>query len=201
VIQEDVIHFILHFKYIGLFILLMLGLIGLPIPDEVLLVFVGFLITQKKFALIPSAVTAFLGSVVGMSFSFLIGRKISRPIIQRYGRKVGITPKRLAKIQDWFQRYGKWTVTLCYFIPGFRHLVSYFAGFSQFRYPSFAFYAGIGGMIWVFVFLGIGMVLGKHWPHFIKLLHEYTALVLILATFGVISWWILKKRGIKQREG
>ena len=46
--MESLLDWISHYGYAGLFVLLVLGIVGLPVPDETLLVFSGYLISQAK---------------------------------------------------------------------------------------------------------------------------------------------------------
>jgi membrane protein DedA with SNARE-associated domain len=46
--------FVEHFKYIGIFLLLILGGIGLPFPEDATLILCGFLIAHDIIRLIPA---------------------------------------------------------------------------------------------------------------------------------------------------
>ncbi len=61
------------YGYFGIFVLLMLGIVGLPIPDETLLVFSGYLIFRGKLHPTGVFVAAFSGSASGISISYLLG--------------------------------------------------------------------------------------------------------------------------------
>ncbi len=65
---------IAHYGYVAIFSLLVLGIIGLPIPDETLLLFVGYLIYKGQLRAIPSLASAFLGSLCGITLSYAVGR-------------------------------------------------------------------------------------------------------------------------------
>lgn len=199
-VPEELIHLLLHYKYIGIFSLFMLGLIGLPVPDEVLLTLIGFLITQHKLALVPSALTTYLGSVTGMSFSYWIGRGLTSPFLKRFGRLFRITPERLEKVHTWFEQYGKWTVSASYFIPGLRHVIAYFSGFSRLSYPRFLLFAVIGGGFWVAVFISLGMLLGRHWIVLLTTIHRYMLIAIFLAGIAFVIGWSLKKAITKPRK-
>ncbi|NTV52190.1 MAG: DedA family protein, partial [Candidatus Firestonebacteria bacterium] len=107
--MEPILVWILHYKYLGIFGLLALGIIGLPIPDESTLVFLGFLVHQHKLELIPVLLAAFLGSAVGMSVSYLLGHTFGLYLLHRFGPRVGLTRGRVEQVHAWFERVGKWT--------------------------------------------------------------------------------------------
>ena len=76
---------ITRYGYAGIFVLLMLGIVGLPVPDEALLTFVGYLSFKGELAVVPSLVAAFLGSSTGISLSYGIGRVVGPQVQARLG--------------------------------------------------------------------------------------------------------------------
>jgi membrane protein DedA with SNARE-associated domain len=72
---EMLYHWITVYGYFGVFALLMLGIIGLPVPDETVLALVGYLAFRGDLQLVPAYLAGFLGSICGISLSYLIGRR------------------------------------------------------------------------------------------------------------------------------
>lgn len=68
-----------HFGYFGIFIALIGGIIGLPLPDEVLLTFVGFNVYEGRMSYLPSILFALIGTCVGISLSYFLGMKLGMP--------------------------------------------------------------------------------------------------------------------------
>ncbi|HEX9883092.1 MAG TPA: hypothetical protein VGA79_03915, partial [Desulfobaccales bacterium] len=62
------------YGYLGVFTSLMLGMFGLPVPDESILTFTGFLISKDYLHPAPAVVAAFLGSICGITLNYLVGR-------------------------------------------------------------------------------------------------------------------------------
>ena len=54
----------------------MMGIVGLPIPDETLLTFSGYLIYKHSFVLPLAFAAAFAGSACGISISYWLGRNV-----------------------------------------------------------------------------------------------------------------------------
>ena len=65
--MESLLGWISQYGYAGLFVLLVLGIVGLPVPDEALLVFSGYLISTGRFESLLAFASAFGGSVVGIA--------------------------------------------------------------------------------------------------------------------------------------
>jgi membrane protein DedA with SNARE-associated domain len=81
--MATIILWIAHYGYLALFGLLMLGIVGLPMPDETLLTFAGYLVFRQQFALLPTLAAAFCGSICGMSLSYGLGRTLGRAAVER----------------------------------------------------------------------------------------------------------------------
>jgi membrane protein DedA with SNARE-associated domain len=159
IVLDNFSQIILQHGSIALFVLLAVGIVGLPIPDETLLVFVGFLLARDKLPLVSTLVCAYIGSMCGISLSYVIGRLAGSWLIKRYGRWIGITPQRIERAHAWFQRIGAWTLPIGYFIPGVRHLTGYVAGTLQLNLRKFSLFAYSGAVIWVSTFIIIGYIL------------------------------------------
>src|SRR3989442_15546926 len=65
--MDTVLGWVTHYGSVSLFFLMMLGIIGLPIPDETLLVFSGYLIFKGTLEPVFTFSMAFLGSVTGIT--------------------------------------------------------------------------------------------------------------------------------------
>lgn len=148
----------------SLFILLALGIIALPVPEETLLVTSGALMKNAQMDEFSTIIAALCGSILGITTSYLIGRTTSKFVIHRYGSWIGITEARLDQAHAWFEKYGKWSLFIGYFIPGVRHFTGLFAGITELKYSQFALYAYTGAIVWVSLFLTVGYTLGHYLP-------------------------------------
>jgi membrane protein DedA with SNARE-associated domain len=169
--METIIYWVTAHKYFGILSLLTLGIVGLPIPDEMLLIFSGYLVSKGELKTLPTIISAFSGSVIGMSMSYLAGRFFGKHIIKI---KTGFLPdfeEMLPRIQKWFNKFGKWTLIIGYFIPGVRHFTAFAAGTSKLRYSVFSVYSYTGGLIWVLTCIIIGYYLGESWKSVFPIIH------------------------------
>lgn len=188
-----------HYGYAAIFVLLLLGIVGLPIPDETLLVFTGYLIFKGTLHPIPAYLTALAGSWCGISLSYTIGRVLGVGAVSRYGHRLHLTEERLAKVHNWFDRIGHWALAVGYFIAGLRHLTAIVAGMSKLEFRSFAAYAWSGGAVWALSFLLLGYTLGEQWQTVGELVHRdmgYVSLGLPGAAALFLLWRWLRSRKV-----
>lgn len=184
---------VMQHGYLGLSSLLMLGIVGLPVPDETLLVFSGYLVYRGDLGLIPTVLAAFAGSVVGISLSYTIGRRIGRGLIGRYGHFIHLDPARMERISEWYARGGNWSLTVGYFIPGFRHVGAMIAGASGVPARSLALYAYSGALAWVATFVTLGRAFGREWQGISEEIHHH--LLIATAVFAVVLavYWLIRR--------
>ena len=195
--MEMLFAWVSHYGYAGLFGLLVLGIVGLPVPDETLLVFSGYLISRGRLQPAWTFVAGFAGSACGISVSYLIGRTLGHEAVNRYGKYVRLTPERLAGVHRWFQRVGEWFLAIGYFVPGVRHFTALVAGMSELEYKAFAAFAYSGAAVWVTTFLSIGYFVGENWERTIALVERYTLLfaIAVVLAAAVISFLLHKRAG------
>jgi len=192
--MDSILTWISQYGYAGIFGLLVLGIVGLPVPDETLLVVSGTLIAKGRLEWAGAWLAAFGGSVAGISMSYAIGRIAGRGFVHRWGRYVHFTEERQHQVQAWFDRLGHWVLTFGYFIPGVRHFTAIVAGMSEVRFRTFALYAYPGALLWVSTFLGLGAYLGDNWRGVLALIHRSLLGLLIAgaiaaAVFLLFRWW------------
>lgn len=167
------LHWIKTYGYLGVSSSLMLGIFGLPIPDETILAFVGYLVFKGYFRPIPALLTAFLGSICGVTLSYTVGRTLGLRLLEKYGKYLHVTPERFARVHQWFEKYGKWSLFGGYFLPGVRHLTALSAGVSGLEYRHFALFAYPGGLLWVATFLTLGYTVGEEWGKVMPQVQSY----------------------------
>ena len=186
--QDIAFEWITRHGYSGIFSLLVFGIVGLPVPDEWLLTFSGYLVFKHTLFFLPTFGSAFLGSACGITVSYTLGRIFDTYVLVKYGRFFHLTPERLARVHSWFERRGRWTLLAGYFIPGVRHLTGYVAGVSELRYTEFALFAYTGAFCWAASFITLGYVLGEEWNRVMGSLHQTRLLVIGIAIAGVLAY-------------
>jgi membrane protein DedA with SNARE-associated domain len=169
-----------------------LGIVGLPIPDETILTFVGYLVSQNKLHLLPTIISSFLGSICGISISFIIGKTIGIKFLHRYGKYFHITESKLHKTKKWFESYGEWLFLFGYFIPGVRHLTAIIAGSAETKYSKFALFAYSGGLIWTLTFITIGFTVGKKWMLLVHQIQKHILIVTFIIIILLIGYFVFR---------
>src|SRR5439155_3308224 len=102
--METVYQLIAQYGHLAIFCLLVLGIVGLPVPDETLLTFTGYLVFRGQLKLVPAFLAALLGSGCGITLRYVLGRTFGARLLHRYGRYIHLTEERIAYAHNWFER-------------------------------------------------------------------------------------------------
>lgn len=192
--MSGAVDLVARYGYFAIFGLLMLGIVGPLIPDETILVFSGILIRQGRLDYVAVLAAGYGGSLCGITVSYLLGRNGLSYMIERIPITRRHSARYMARVHDWFERYGRWTLFFGYFIVGVRHFTALVAGASRMHARHFALYAYTGGLIWVVCFVSLGYFLGDQWERVGHTLDRGALVlaILIALTALIVVWW--KKR-------
>lgn len=198
--MDNISQIVSQYGYAGIFVLLILGIVGLPIPDETLLTLSGFFVYQGSLKLIPAFMAAFLGSCCGITLSYIIGTTFGLYLLERYGKFIRITPERIQAAHNWFEKVGRWALLVGYFVPGLRHIVAIIAGTSRLDRLSFAVFAYSGAFIWAATFFSIGYFFGEQWELAFSSLKSHRLLISASAAIFIVVLFIIKSLGNRNSE-
>jgi membrane protein DedA with SNARE-associated domain len=199
--------------YVGVAAAVALETIVAPIPSEVILPMAGWKVSQSAADAsvlepltglgwnIPLAVAfATVGSVAGAVVGYAIGAWGGRPLLDRYGRYVGIGAEDLDRADRWFDRWGSWAVFLGRMVPLVRTFVSYPAGISRMPMGRFLLFSTLGSLPWNLALIAAGFVVGENYQQIEAAIKPYEyviyAVVAIVVLLLIGRWW-WSKRGAR----
>jgi len=174
--------------------LLVLGIVGLPVPDETLLASTGYLVSLGKLHPVGAFLTALAGSWCGITISYVLGRTLGLGVVHRFGKYLHITEERLALVHVWFERRGGWTLFFGYYVPGVRHFTAVVAGTSKVHFGRFVAYAWTGGFLWVAIFMTLGYWLGDDAMRIIESAVHYPVYAAIALIVLVAAFFLLRRK-------
>lgn len=192
--MHELNYLIHHFGYFGIIIALIGGIIGLPIPDEVLLTYVGYNIFLGNMSYIPSILFAAIGATGGITLSYLLGIKLGLPFLKKFGPKFHITEVRIEKTKRLFAKLGPFLLFIGFFIPGVRHVTAYLSGINSYSYKKFALFAYTGAFTWCFTFITLGRTLGENWDSVGEYIGRYSVYLILALILGVVIFYTYWRR-------
>jgi len=128
---------------------LLLEHFGLPLPGETLLIAAALLAAQGSLDIVPLLALAWAAATLGNMIGYAIGRYGGQRLVLTYGGRVGITPARLARVEQFFDRYGDYVLIGARFIVLLRQLSGIAAGTLSMPWRRFLLFNAIGAALWV----------------------------------------------------
>ncbi len=184
-IGDDVLTTLLVYGYPALGLILLLGAIGLPLPDGVATIVAGSLASQGRIDWFWAATIVMTASVLGDAAGYGIGRLLSQKFVERHGHWFGYTSGRRARVQALFDRWGSLTIFVTRtFISYLSSVANLFAGLSHYRLWKFLAIAFIGRLIWTAAYLGLGFGIGADWEAATSFLTNLSILLLLLVVLA-----------------
>ncbi len=194
-----VFHWIAQHGYGMIFILLALGIFGLPLPNDLILAYIGYLIFKGTLHPVPAFTAAFLGSLCGMLFNYALGRSFGGYIIHRFGRVLHVYPQHIDRMHTWFEHSGRLGLVIGFFLPGVRHVTAFIAGTSRMVLWVFVAFSAIGGLLWSAAFIILGYLLEEGWSRETARIHHVLEIGTLTAV-AVLGIYLLRQRMRKKRE-
>ncbi|KFI52776.1 DedA family protein [Bifidobacterium biavatii DSM 23969] len=156
-----------------------------PIPSEVILPLAGFTAARGTLNLAEAIVWATVGSLLGAWALYGVSRWVGLHRIHRAADVIpGVSRKDVNKANDWFTRYGTWSVLLGRVIPVVRSLISIPAGFNRMNFLQFSGWTLLGSAVWNTVLVSAGYLLGDRWCSILGALGVFEDVV--IAVFIVV---------------
>ena len=183
--------------YFGVFVVVALANVHVPIPTEITLPLSGFLVGQGRFSAIPVLVISTAGGIVGALAHYLAGYWFGEQRLRRFIRRIErygvVSESDLDKASKLFERHGGKVIVMAHFIPGLGSFISVPPGIERWPiYGRFMIYTVLGAGLWNGVFISLGWVLGTQWmvvERYAKII-EYTVLAVAAA---VIVWFVWRR--------
>jgi membrane protein DedA with SNARE-associated domain len=192
--------------YLGVALWVAIESVIVPIPSELVLPFAGFLVgegtaieplTGSPWSLWLTVLAGTLGATVGALVAYAIGAWGGRPVLERWGKWVGITADDLDKADTFFAKHGEAASFFGRMIPVIRSLVSFAAGVAHMPLLKFTVFTFLGSLPWTALLVFAGVQLGANWEAvggFLKSI-EYLVLAGLVAIALAWIWFrILKPR-------
>ncbi len=186
---DVILQYVETYGYIAIFICLFLGIVGIPAPEESLIIVLGLLVAHEKLSLVGCIIAMYTGAFSGMICAYMAGFFLGYPFIAKYGKYIGINEERWTKVNERYKRSGKWTVLFGFYVPVIRQVSPYIAGITKLPFLLFVILSAMGTVLWItpFFLVGYFIIDTFHIPFFV------IPLVATVIFFGIIASFFVKR--------
>lgn len=149
----------------------------------------GSTIRSHAGAYVVIVIAGILGNVIGAGIGWFVGDLGGRPLIERHGGKLHVTPAKLDRAERWLAGHGALAVVVGFAAPILRSFVAIPAGIVRVPFGRFIVAALIGCAIFCFTFAGIGWAVGSSYSS-VRRYVDYIAIaaIVLLAVYVWFRW-------------
>jgi membrane protein DedA with SNARE-associated domain len=153
-------------------------------------------IESTRWAYVAIALAGTIGYTLGSVLGWAIGFYGGRPYLERHGRWLHVTPEKLDRTDDWFERYGDVTVFVTRMIPVVRSFVSIPAGVGEMPLGRYTVLTFLGTLPWCFGLAAVGVALGSQWEEFHESFRyaDYAIVALVIAGVAALVYRTYRRR-------
>lgn len=185
---EIVSTYLEHFTYVGLLIVLVLCGLGLPVPEDAVLLTGGFL-AHRGLVQYPIALAiSFVGVITGDCSLFFLGRRLGTGLLRYFGLMHPNSRRSIARMRSFMDRHGHRAIFYGRFLAGLRALVYLSAGSLGVPTSRFLMYDLLGAIISVPLVVSVGYLFGGEIERILHLLGGIQRALLIVAGLSVAIW-------------
>jgi membrane protein DedA with SNARE-associated domain len=168
---------------------------GVPVPGETVLIIAAVYAGTGRLNIWLVALIAFLAAILGDNLGFAIGHFGGRPLAERFGKYIFLTPDRLDKTAKFFDRHGGKVIVIARFVEGLRQANGIIAGITGMHWKKFLPFNMLGAALWVGVWVSIGYFSGNNIDSIYKAATKYELFFAIAVGLLILAWiaWRLRK--------
>jgi membrane protein DedA with SNARE-associated domain len=177
---------------VAVFVLMTLESACIPIPSEAIMLFAGFSVSKGELTLFGIVAAGVLGNLAGSWIAYAVGYYGRLDLLEK-NKLIHISPKHLKWADDWFERYGSWTVFFSRMLPIIRTFISLPAGVARMPFWRFTLFTVAGSIPWVLALALVGEAVGDNWEDWRHKL-GYLDYVVLAAIVAGVAYLIVRRR-------
>jgi membrane protein DedA with SNARE-associated domain len=179
--------------YWGVFFTMAVESACIPFPSEVIMPFAGFVVSAGKMTLWAITLAGAFGNLFGSIVAYLVGALGGRPFLEKYGKYLLISQKKLEIADRWFTRYGSKAVFFSRMMPIIRTFISLPAGIARMNFLKFCVYTLVGALPWCLLLGYLGVLLGPQWVK-IKPYFHILDIIVAVSIAALVLYLVLRRR-------
>lgn len=168
--------------------------LGLPVPEDVILISGGYMAAESAHSVWPMMLTGLVGIMVGDSVIYSLGRRFGMKIAERPFLRRFVTPERLGKVNEMFERHGEKILIAARFMPGVRSVAFFSAGAMRVRFWKFFLLDGLAALVSAPLWVFLGFKFGSHVVEWAK---QFQWALIGVVVVGIAAFFI--RRAVRRK--
>ncbi len=198
---DNLVQTFMEYPYLGVGIVFLLCGLGLPLPEEIVLIAAGYVCYELEGQGGPSVPLMMLSCggaiLLGDVIPYAAGRAFGPRLLRIRWLRFFVTKSRLAMFDRWFRKRGDMVILIARFLAGIRMVAFFTAGAMKMPWNRFLLLDGLGIAFLVPLLVYGGYHFGPYINDFIekvKTLERGILITVAVAAVGAGLWWWLRAR-------
>ncbi len=193
--MPDLTHIIDSWGYVAIFVIVVLGNVGLPVPEETVLTIGGYLAWQGQLRFWVVALVGTVSAMAGDNLGYWLGRRHGQRVLARLK---AAAPERVEKMQRFVRDHGALSVFVARFVTGLRFMAGPLAGSTGLSPWRFFIANLLGAVVYAPIVVGIGYAVGFGLGDRIERLRhaagDVEKIVVVALLAAAVAVWIIRAR-------
>lgn len=185
----DIAEWLKQWGYLGIFICVFVGNLGVPVPEETVMLVAGFLAGRGFLDLKFVYLVCLMSAVSGDCSGFFIGRHGGQRIVARLAARFSTIRQRYERLQLFFHTHGSKAVFMARFIAGVRFMAGPMAGAAGMPFFRFLGWNVLGAIIWCAMVVTIGYLVGDELYRVSEMAHHAQRWIAVTVLFLLCVFW------------
>ncbi|HKV53460.1 MAG TPA: DedA family protein [Candidatus Binataceae bacterium] len=186
--------------YLGIFVCVFIGNLGVPVPEETVLLVAGFLAGRGDLELRVVYVVGVGSAVTGDCCGFLFGRTSGQRLFESLARRYQFVRRRYDRLQDFFKAHGAKAVFMARFVAGARFLAGPMAGAAGMSFVRFLGWNLLGALVWCLLVISVGYLVGDELEAVAHVFHLATQWIALAVFLALVGFWLLWRERQQRRS-
>ncbi len=183
--------------------LLICGL-GIPIPEDIILVVAGYATYMGITDLWLMVLACYAGVILGDSIMFFLGSFFGKKLVRRWPFNKFLSETSLALAKRKLHQRGNKLIFAARFMPGLRAPIFFSAGTLHLPARIFLFYDGIAALLSVPLIVGLAYRYGEQIDRITKEIkkaeHGVAITILVIAMVLGIKWYLSHRKAVEGKR-
>lgn len=197
---EEVVYYVTKYGYLAIFILIFLQEVGMPnpFPNELLLIFSGYL-SFKGLLFLPYVIlTAIIADFIGTNILYFLFYSTGALIMQKKPNWIPLSPRMIERLSNKISKGGQLSIFIFRLTPFTRGYASVITGLLQIKPKIFLPIALISAISWATVYVVTGHFIGPYWSLFTKNIPSFK--YIMVAVLGIILCIVIFVFLVRKKE-
>lgn len=192
---DFLIAYIGELSYVAILVLLFIGSIGIPFPEELVLLAAGYVAALGYMNLYGAMLVCFVGVVLGDLIGYSIGHHGGK-LLKRL-----LAKDRFRRIEMHFERHGSKTIFISRFLAGIRVWFPIAAGAAKMPLKTFLFWDILAALIWTPIVVLVGFWFGGFLPRIVDWVKQLDLILGVLFAMFLLGllFAVVKRRSIQRK--